>query len=282
MSKVRLFGIAVYSAFALSALFVWSCSHHDEMQDGNGKIKVSVTDAPFSINLIEEAKITISKIEVRHKDSVGGNSFEVVYEGAAELNIADLKNGIVEELSDAEVPAGSYDLVRIYVDNASVKLVNGLSYDLKVPSGAQSGLKVFVTPEINVQGGLTTELLLDFELSKSFVAKGNPKYLDDVKGFNFKPVIRAINNSFAGRVEGFVNSDSEMALAGANVWLEADTVVSATFSDSTGFFALTGIPEGSYKLISAKEGFDTLVVDDVNVVAANKSEIDLQLTRNQE
>src|SRR5690606_16229119 len=148
----------------------------------------------------------------------------------------------------------------------------------KVPSGSQSGIKIFVHPGITVTTGLTAELLLDFDVSKSFVVKGNAHDLENIKGFNFKPVIRAVNNSFAGRIDGYVWDEDEIALEGATVWLEKDSVVSTTVTDLQGYFALIGIPEGSYNLMSAKEGYDTLVHENIKVTTANKSEINLQLT----
>ena len=43
---------------------------------------------------------------------------------------------------------------------------------MKVPSGEQTGIKVFIDPGIHVEGGISAELLLDFDLSKSFVMRG--------------------------------------------------------------------------------------------------------------
>lgn len=253
------------------------CDNNSESGNG-GRLKIMLTDAPFSFDLIEEANITINKIEVRNKDSVESNPFMMVSEDEMSFNLLELQNGVSTELADVEVPAGNYDLVRLYVSDASVKLKTGQTYDVKVPSGAQSGLKIFVDPGIKVTSGLSAELLLDFEVNKSFVAKGNIEQ-PGFNGFNFKPVIRAVNISTAGRIEGYVIDTAEAPVPKANVWIEKDTVVTTTMSDSTGFYALTGIPEGTYTLFGAKEDFDTLKIEDVEVVASNKSEIQMQLTQ---
>lgn len=282
MKKAKILSISVHFLIVIAALLVWNCSEEDGSDEGYGNIRVVVTDAPFSIDMIEEANVTISKIEIRSKDSIGESPFIIIFEDSVQLNLMDLRNGIVKELVNAPIPAGNYDLIRIYIADSNVKLINGSAYDLKIPSGAQSGLKMFVNPEISVRGGLTTELLLDFELNKSFVAKGNHENIDDVKGFNFKPVIRAVNNAFAGRVEGYIKDSAELAVPMVNVFLRKDTVVSSTLSDSSGFFALIGIPEGTFELVCEKEGFQMIVIEDVEISAANKTDINLQLTKSQE
>ena len=279
MGKLRILTLGIYLLVIAMAALVWSCSEN-ENADGHGRLKVMITDAPFSVNLVEEAVVTLEKIELRQKN-VEGNPYIVVFEGAVPVDLITLRNGITEELTSLEIPAGEYDQVRVYVDDAHLKLTNGMTFHLKVPSGSQSGIKIFVHPGITVTTGLTAELLLDFDVSKSFVVKGNPHDLENIKGFNFKPVIRAVNNSFAGRIDGYVWDEDEIALEGATVWLEKDSVVSTTVTDLQGYFAFIGIPEGSYNLMSAKEGYDTLVHENIKVTTANKSEINLQLTESE-
>lgn len=50
-----------------------------------------------------------------------------------------------------------------------VYLKNGKRFDLSVPSGAQTGVNVFLSLVINVVSQVSTDLLLDFDLSRSFL-----------------------------------------------------------------------------------------------------------------
>lgn len=279
MKKVSfiLFGLAFLAGFILS-----SCEENKEENLTSGKIKISITDAPFDISLIDEAKITIEEIELRSKDSVEGGPFITIMDTPTEISLLDLTNGVTEQLIEAEVPVGSFDLIRVKISNSSIRITEGTEFDLKVPSGSSSGMKIFVSPEINVEGGLTSELLLDFDVSRSFVPKGDYKNIEDLKGFNFKPVIRAVNMSTAGRIEGFLIDEENSPIGDAKVWIEKDTVVATTYSDSTGYYALIGIPEGNYDLFAHKETYDTIQYENVSVVASNKSEIDLQLIHHTE
>lgn len=261
----------------LSMILIVSCQKND--QDANfGTLIVSITDGPFPIEFIEEANITITKVEIRKKDNNDGNPFITIYEDTSEYNLLELRNGIIADLPGLEVPVGSYDLIRIYVDNASISIKDYSTYVLKVPSGSQTGIKVFIDPDLRIEGGLTTELLLDFNLDKSFILRGNINTPAGIKGFNFKPVIRAVNNSTAGTVQGIVSDTSLVVLANAAVWINADTTITTAYTDSTGFYALPGIPEGFYSLYSTKENYDTVMFSDVEVVAANRTVKNFELT----
>lgn len=247
-----------------------------------GTLNIELTDAPINLDLVEEANVTISKIEIR-KDAEGQlsdstNPFLVVYDSTQTYDLLDLRNGVTETLVDQDVPAGSYDLIRLYVDSAGLTLTNGMSYDVKVPSGGETGVKVFIEPALQVQGGFTTDVLLDFDVSKSFIMKGNLNSPAGVKGFNFKPVIRAVNETTAGTIGGMVTDTSESAIEGAAVWIEQDTVVTTTYSDSTGGYAILGVEEGNYDLFAAKEDYDTLMVNNVEVTAGSESTYNLELT----
>ena len=282
--------IGFFFAVLMSSLVLVHCSDTTlETADQNtGNLKIDITDAPFPIELIDEANVTIDKIELRKttEDSTDdGNPFTVVSEEVQTINLLNLTNGVTSTLADIDIDAGSYDLVRLYVADANISVVDTVAgdttmYDVKVPSGAQTGIKVFVDPAIEVTGGLTTELLLDFNLSKSFIVKGNPNTPAGIKGFNFKPVIRAVNQSNAGSIEGFVTTGQDSAIVDAEVRAIQDSTIASTFSDSTGFYSLIGLPDGTYDLQASKADFDTTTIENVTVTAGNVNNIDITLNSN--
>ena len=241
--------------------------------NGNGRLVVKVTDAPFPVDFIESATVTIIKVEIRKAgDGLSdGNPFTVIWEGSEIFNLMDLRNGLVQELLDLEIPAGEYDLIRLYVDEAGLKVKDGDNFNLKVPSGQQTGIKVFIRPGLVVEGGLTTELLLDFDLSRSFVMRGNMESPAGIKGFIFKPVIRAANVSTAGRLEGKITDQNNAKIKEASVIVKQDTVVATAIADTMGYYAIIGLPSGTYSVHAWKENFDTVKVDGVNIVAGNRT-----------
>ncbi len=146
-----------------------------------------------------------------------------------------------------------------------------------MPSGAETGIKIFIKPELVVEGGLTSELLIDFDLSRSFIVQGNPNTPAGIKGFNFKPVIQAMNLSTTGRIVGMVTDTSAVAIENAEVWVEQDTVVATTFSELSGGFEFLGILAGTYDLFATKTDYDTVSVEDVVVVAGNRTIVNFEL-----
>ncbi|SNZ00505.1 DUF4382 domain-containing protein [Flagellimonas pacifica] len=265
-----------------------------------GKLTVQLTDAPFPFDMVAEANVTVFKVEARKVDddmdenaeddsseddmgSDGNSPFIVLMEEEMDVNLLKLTNGVTEQLANLDVPVGTYDLIRIYVKGVNVVLADGRTFDLTVPSGQQTGIKVFIKPGITVAGGLSADLLLDFDVSRSFVPKGNIKTVDGIHGFNFKPVIKVSNLSTAGSLTGNVNSledEIQMALEGVQISvLAADTLNTSGFSDADGNYTIMGLEAGTYKVFAELEGYvknDTL---EVQITAANKTVQDFQLEK---
>jgi hypothetical protein len=121
---------------------------------------------------------------------------------------------------------------------------------------------------------LTSEIVLDFNLDRSFVLKGNMNTPAGIKGFNFKPVIKAINNTTQGTVAGHViNADT--AIYEAPVWIREDTV----YTDEEGYYAIPGLPAGLYTISATYAGFDTVNVEGMEIVAGNLTVQDFTLTK---
>jgi hypothetical protein len=277
----------------LGILFAAGCQDMDQVNDGDqkGKLVIKLTDAPFPINMIDAATVYINKVEIRKKSE--GEELGYPYitlleelEEPLEFNLLDLRNGITADLVEMEIEAGNYDLIRLYVETASLAVKEGDTYSMKVPSGAQTGIKVFIEPDLHVAGGLTTDVLLDFNVERSFILKGNANTPAGIKGFNFKPVIRAVNKTTAGTIDGMV-TNSDTALENAYVLLEQvveqDTFeITSASADATGYYAMPGIPAGLYNISATLEGFDTVVVEGLEVIEGNLTVQDFILTKLEE
>lgn len=257
---------------ALLVLILPGCKKSPD-SDGPGRLIISLTDAPFPFNMIESASVTITKVEIRKScDCIPDtNPFIVLWEGSEIFNLLNLRNGLKEELLNIEIPQGEYDLIRLYVEEAGLKVKDGDDYNLKIPSGKQTGIKIFINPGLEVEGGLSSELLLDFDLARSFVMRGNYNTPAGIKGFIFKPVIRAVNNTTAGRLEGMVTDTLKVKIKEASVWVVKDTIVASTVADTLGHYAIIGLPGGTYSVFAAKEKYDTVKVDGVKIVPGNRT-----------
>lgn len=267
-----------------------SCNQiNDSENDGKGRIVLTLTDAPFPVSLVDQALVTIDKIEIRsvapeeatEAEADYASLYTVLYEGEGkEFDLLDLQNGITAELLSMDLEVGSYDLIRMHVTDATVVLKSGASFDLKVPSGSSSGLKIKVSPELVIEEGVESEVVLDFDVSKSFIVQGNSKKADGIKGFIFKPVLRAMCQKYSGSIAGIVSENATTPIAEAHVQIfSADTVYSSALTDATGAYALIGLPAGTYKMVCEKDGYTAVTVDQVIVKAREKTVQDLTLVK---
>lgn len=280
----------------LLLLFIVSC------QDVNqtGQIVVKIADEPSPIELIEKANVTITKVEIRavEGETKGASSendesdtedspFIVLFEGSHDAELTELRNGVTDELVTLEIPADAYDLVRVHVKDASVNLKEYGDYPVNVPSGVQTGVKIFIKPGIILGGGETVEVLLDFNVDRSFVPLGDWNDPENIAGFNFKPVIRAVNRSQTGMIKGFIYANIEveegepfvsMPLDGALVSVEVDGEMTSTLTEEDGSYAILGVPEGQYLLNAEKVGYSSLTNVEVEVLAGRVTEKDFVLS----
>jgi len=260
----------------ITIFLVSGCDSANEPQD-SGSLLVKVTDAPFPADFVESATVTVDSIEIRQKSGNEDNPYIVISNIPMDFDLLELRNGITASLPEIDIPVGSYDLVRLYVENANIVLKNGLGeFNLKVPSGDQTGIKIFIKPEIQIQGGLTAELLLDFDLSESFVVQGNP---DKINGFHFKPTLRAVNNSLAGSIYGTVTDGNE-PLVGVMITVTLGEENVEAITDENGYYEILGLKVGSYSVSAILGGYDDGEASSVDVTANNKTKQDFVLVAN--
>ena len=276
----------VLSTILIGILFIVACSDSESTNfaDGNGKVNVYLTDAPFPIDLVSQTVVTIDRVEIRKQDNdTTEASFITIMEEPFEVDLLTLSNGITEQLASIELEAGTYDMMRMHVTDSKVILTDGTEFDLKIPSGSSSGLKIKIEPALSIESGQTSDVLLDFDVSKSFVAKGNWKG-GKLNGFNFKPVVRCVLLDRAGRIEGMVSDTSNVALENSAVklWMEVndvddDSLLTTGFTDEMGYYQLIGIPEGTYYMTAELDSFMTDTIWNVDVLKGESTQIDFEL-----
>jgi len=275
-------------AFILMVTLIAGCDNpgltgdtDDESATGlkskSGTIVVKVTDAPFPIAFIKEANVVITKIQLLKSNENDTVPFVTLTEKPDTFNLVNLRNGLTDEMVKLEIPKGSYSRIRLYTGDASVLLTDGRKFNLKIPSGPQTGIKISIDSPLLIESGLTAELLLDFDLEKSFNVQGNPDTPAGIKGFHFQPVLRAVNNTIAGRLAGMVKNDSAKVMENAKVWLKKDTVLSSAFTKADGSYVLIGIPAGTYSAFATKTGYDTVTVSNVKIITGNLTTLNFTL-----
>jgi WD40 repeat protein len=186
--------------------------------EGTARIRVLLTDAPS--DYIGEAYVDIGAVELLPAGD--GDRITLSTNGTdGPVNLLDLQGLTTELLADVDIPSGTYTQLRLFVDSARVVLSGDYTFedgstedDLRVPSGASSGLKLKLrsdeegdpdAPEgVDISGGETV-LVVDFDVNQSFRIQGNPDTPAGISGVSFQPTLRVVVQDVAGSISGTVS-----------------------------------------------------------------------------
>ncbi|HUQ83469.1 MAG TPA: DUF4382 domain-containing protein [Gemmatimonadaceae bacterium] len=174
-------------------------------------VAASMTEAPLPAGSVKSVDIFVVRIDAKREeptDDVAAKDTEesesekggwvTVAEPNAKFDLMKLADGANTFLGDAKVGAGSYNGFRLIIDpakssvtlnDASNTVIGGEGIEgLKFPSAAKTGLKIKLSGgPVDVKEGATSTLVVKFDVTKSFVMRGNTL---DKNGLLFKPVIR--------------------------------------------------------------------------------------------
>ena len=158
-----------------------------------GSVSVGLTDAP--VDSAQQVNIEVTALVLQPSD---GDRRRFELEFPAPINLLEFQGGAFESLiSDEEVPAGRYNWMRIELGNDNTVVIDNESgsgtYPLSTPSARGVQTSGFTVP-----AGGEVSFTIDFDVRKSLV---DPVGQD---GYRLKPVLRLVDNSEVGRIEGTV------------------------------------------------------------------------------
>jgi len=204
---------------------------------GSGTMNVRLADAPDPT--ITSIDVTIDRVQAH----VGSQWTDIV----TQPQTVDLMDLVQTDmlLGSAPVPAGHYTQIRLFPSSVTVTDSTG-THDVSVGSAKNTGIKVNV--DADVQDGVVTTLLLDFNVDASLLKEGNGQY-------RLKPVIRGVVQTLSGTITGSV-TDGTSSLTNAKVtavyesgpFFSAGTEVATTASMPDGTFKFWALLPGTYTL----------------------------------
>ena len=165
----------------------------------SGTVSLAITDGP--VDDAEHVYVQFSGVEFH---AASGQTTTVSINPPEQVDLVQQVDGASAVLlNDVTLPAGQYNWIRLQVDTADTRdtyaVINGAEYELTIPSGAQSGLKLvrgFTIP-VNAQADFT----IDFDLRKSLHSTGNGRYI-------LRPTLRLVDNAQVGAIAGDIAPSS--------------------------------------------------------------------------
>ncbi len=229
-----------------------SCKKDDTSDNGKDKGDVTVNmhlkDGPGRYDAVW---LNIQQVVVTME---GRSAVELTPVRPGMYDILRFRNGLDTLLLRAILPAGRINQIRLILGDGNLVVVDGEPQPLTTPSAQESGLKLNLKE--NFVAGGSYDIWIDFDASKSIHQTGNGKYM-------LKPVIRAYSTLTDGRIKGYVFP----AIALPTVYVTNGTDVYSAIPDADGYFMITGLPEGAYKVTfdATLPVYIDHIIDDVQV-----------------
>jgi len=196
--KLRIGGILML------ALWLGACAGENSGND-TGTLALSITDAP--VDGAEQVVVEFAGVEIQ---SAAGDRTDITYSSPKTIDLLALQGGLRESLLERLVlDVGQYSWIRLKVNATADGImdsyirINGADYELNIPGGSQTGLKLN-TPFTVVDEEIL-DFTVDFDLRKSVQQprgqtgpSGDPVYF-------LRPVLRLIDTNESGVVSGRID-----------------------------------------------------------------------------
>jgi hypothetical protein len=253
------------------------------------RLSIEMTDAPFPYEMVERADVLIDSVSVRIEALEPESSgFVSVSRESQSLNLLELQNGVTAAIAEAEVPVGVVEQIRLHVGQASVTLADGREFELTIPSGDRSGIKIFPSPPFEVAGAIPTGVLLDFDVSRSFhPVPSGARRVEEVESFTFRPSLKAVLLETSGSIEGTVWDDGwtpgypadDIPLPDAAVTVyRIEEEVASTASGEGGDFVVMGLDAAEYRIESTRGGYLPAAAAVTLVAGSQPPRVELRMT----
>ena len=205
------------ATLALLTASLTACKDDDVVEPVSraGETRILLTDAPFPYDLVSRVDIHVVSVSGSlSADTSGAGQFVTLATPDRRINLLELQNGETRELNSLKLPEGVITAVRMVIDasRSSITLKDGkVLTGTSTPgiqwqsSAGRPTLNALVHEQIQVpdSGG---EVVIDFDVGRSFIPAADVVGAASDEGFVFSPVLRAADANRTGSITGTVRT----------------------------------------------------------------------------
>ncbi|WP_455199045.1 DUF4382 domain-containing protein [Kaarinaea lacus] len=187
----------------LSVLVLYACNN--EITQGTGTLTLSITDAP--VDSAENVFVEFTGVVIQPAE---GERIDIDFTEPMTIDLLALQNGLrATLLNRLDLDTGNYSWIRLKVNAEadgvmdSFIRIDGADYELYVPSGSNTGLKI--NTNFHVGNDQLLDYTIDFDLRKSvhqpngqIGPSGEPVYF-------LRPTLRLVETDISGAISGLVD-----------------------------------------------------------------------------
>lgn len=126
-------------------------------QEQRPNIQLLLTDAPGDF---DEVWVNIASVEI----DAGELGWMILTDTPQSFDLLTLQNDVTAALGETSLPLGTYGQLRLIVDGAFV-VIDGAQEELTIASGAETGIKIDLSAE--VEANMLYTLVIDFDAGQS-------------------------------------------------------------------------------------------------------------------
>lgn len=232
---------------AVALLGLAGCSKDSDEAANSSKLEVRLMDAPGDFRSVF---LDVRQVEVHLKEENDPNGWKMLRFTPQVVDVLQYVNGKSALLVSEDFAPGDLKEIRLILGPDSYVVGrDGQRYDLKTPSGQSSGIKLKLD-KATLRQRETFQLLLDFDVARSIVERGNWDPSKDKKErYLLKPVIRVVAQDLRGGISGTVVPAAalpQILAIRTSGLLAPDTV--STMADASGRFLISALPAGTYRV----------------------------------
>ena len=233
----------IFLVVVLAGMLITFMACESTNDNTTGTLSIQAFDAPFQgdlehiyLNIIE---VSAHKSNADTSDTTSG--WIILSEVDTTIDFLELVNGQMAQLIEEDLETGHYSQLRLLLGDSSSIVVDGISHELKVPSGSSSGVKLKLG--FTIEEDQIAEVYLDFDAARSINKHSNQDR------YTLKPTFKVFRSVLSATISGTVTDTLGTGLDDIVVQAIMAGDTTSTLSSDSGQYKFI-LLEGSYDISS--------------------------------